>query len=115
MKRFWIGLLVVVGLVLAFSFAFGAEHLGLAWEGYFAPKHASIKRDVFKETRGYNEGKAQELQKYYSEYVLAGADTGKKQGVAALVRMAFAEYNESKIESPQLREWLVQIRAGKLP
>ena len=83
MKAIGIFLLVVVLLVATLAFAFGAEWLGIAWKGYFGPKHAAVEREVFKQTRSFTEGKAQELSKRRIEFLrLSTDDVNGKRAIA---------------------------------
>lgn len=97
-------------LVLLGSLAFGTEWAGLAWKGYFAPKHEAVRRQVFKQTRSYNEGKEQELLKLRLEYLRA--DKEDKQAIASTIRHAFADYDENLL-TPELRRFLHSMKYGK--
>ena len=98
-------------LALLGSIAFGLEWAGLAWQGYFSPKHEDVRREVFKATRSYNEGKLQELVKYRLEYMRTKDDT-ERGAIAATVRMAFSEYDESKL-TPELCDFVRICKYGK--
>ena len=92
---------------LLLGFLFGMEHLGIAWEGYFGPKRAAVKREVFKETRSYNEGMIQQLARYRLQYIKAESDV-EKEAIASTVRNMFAEYDKTKL-SPELRNFLGKV------
>ena len=79
MKIFGCIILGVLVIVLITSLAFGMEWLSIQWKGFFGPKHEAVRREVFKQTRSYNEGKEQELLKYRLEY-LQSKDEDVKQG-----------------------------------
>jgi len=104
-----IGSLVLVGVLL-----FGLEWAGIAWYGFFGPKREAVRREVFKETRSYNEAKEQELLKYRLEYLRADSDSDK-QAIASTVRLAFADYNETLLDSAELIQFLQQMKRGELP
>jgi hypothetical protein len=99
----------VLSLVLMLSLAFGLEWAGIKWYGYFGPKKEAVRREVFKETRSYNEGKEQELVKLRMEYLLA-KDENAKRALASTIRHLFADYDESLIDSAELRAFLKQIK-----
>ena len=103
-------LAVVLGLALILSFAFGTEWLGLKWKGYFAPKHATVERAVFKETRSYNEGKLQDLTRLRLQYLRAKS-ADDKEALASTIRLQFADYDEEKLPN-ELRVFLSQIKYG---
>ncbi len=110
MKVFGYIVLVVLVLVAMASLAFGLEWAGIAWKGYFGPKHEAVRREVFKQTRSYNEGKEQELLKYRFEYMRA--DEAGKKAIASTVRLAFADYDENLLDSAELRSFLKDMKYG---
>ena len=109
MKAIGIFLLIIVLLVAALAFAFGAEWLGIAWKGYFGPKHAAVEREVFKSTRGFTEGKAQQLSKMRMEFLRMKPDdvTGKR-AIASTVRHTFSDFDPSTLNT-ELRGFLNQM------
>ena len=115
MKQFFatvgVIILIVAVIVGAIAFAFGAEWLGIAWKGYFNPKHEDVRRETFKRTRSYNEGKEQELIKLRLEYIREKDETSKK-AIASTIRLAFADYDEKLLESAELRSFLKEIKYG---
>jgi hypothetical protein len=109
LKYMGIGALVLVGIALLIGLAFVLELGGLQWKRFFAPKHEDVRRDVFKRTRSYNEAKEQELLKYRLEYIRA-KDPVEKEAIASTVRMAFSDYDESLLDSEELRRFLKEIK-----
>ncbi len=91
-QMFIIVLLLVAIIALAFTLELG----GLGWKKFFAPKHAAVERQVFKETRSFNEAKLQELVRYRLEYMRSD-DPTEKGAIAATIRMSFADYDVSKL------------------
>jgi hypothetical protein len=60
----------IIVLVMLGSLAFGLEWAGIKWYGFFGPKRAAVRREVFKQTRSYNEGKEQKgNSKHYKTLV----------------------------------------------
>jgi hypothetical protein len=98
---------IIILVVLAFTFEVG----GLAWKSFFAPKHEAVRREVFKETRSYNEGNEQELIKLRLEYLRADSDD--KEALASTIRLSFADYPEDQLDSPDLRTFLREIKLGE--
>ena len=96
------------------SVAFGLEWAGIKWYGFFGPKHAAVRREVFKQTRSYNEGKEQELIKLRLEYLQAN-DVEAKRAIASTIRHSFADYDESLLDSSELRAFLKQIKYSTSP
>lgn len=106
-KVIGLGLLILAGVI---ALAFALELGGLQWKRFFAPKHEAVRREVFKETRSYNEAKLQELTKYRLEYLRA-KDPIEKAALASTIRHAFAEYDESKLPV-ELKNFLKKIKYG---
>jgi len=112
----WIvgGLLTFVIVVIVL----GALGLGVRWvnmqvEAWFAPREQNIKREVFENTKSYNEGKEQELIKYKFEYDRAKAkkDQGTMTAIEFAVRQAFADYEDDRL-SPELRDFVRHCKYG---
>jgi len=99
----------IVVLVILLSVAFGLEWAGIKWYGFFGPKRAAVRREVFKQTRSYNEGKEQELLKLRLEYLQAQNDESKR-AIASTIRHLFADYDESLLDSVELRAFLKQMK-----
>ena len=89
--------MAVIGVILgSIALAFTLELGGLQWKMFFAPKHAAVEREVFKETRSFNEAKLQELTKYRLEY-MRSKDDADKEAIASYIRLNFADYDRSKL------------------
>ena len=100
-----IGIVVIVALIaLAFVFELG----GLQWKKFFAPKHENVRREVFEETRSYNEAKTQDLARYKLQYERSN-DIEEKEAIAATIRHTFANYDAEKLPVG-LASFLRQIR-----
>lgn len=104
------GCLVVIVIVLFLVLIFGLEWLGLAWKRYFEPKHRSVERQVFKETRSYNEGVVQQLADYRLQYLQAETEQDRK-AILSTVRHQFGEYDENRL-SPELSSFLRKAKYG---
>jgi hypothetical protein len=68
MKEFGIGLLAIIVLI-ALGWIFTGNNLLM--NKYFLPKQEQVKREVFEETKSYNQGMIQELQNMQFEYIKA--------------------------------------------
>lgn len=112
MNKIVIGLLGILCVGLIILLAFGVEVGSLKWKGYFAPKHEAVRREVFKQTRSYNEGKEQELVKMRYEY-MTEKDNDTKEAILSTVRHSFGDYDENLIESAELRTFLKTAKYGK--
>ena len=109
MSKFQIVLSVICGIVVLIVLAFALELGGLQWKMFFEPKHEAVRREVFKQTRSYNEGKEQELIKYRLEYMKA--DDEGKLAIASAIRHSFADYDETLL-SGELKLFLRKVKYG---
>ena len=66
-----------------------------------------VKRDVFKETRSYNEGKIQDLARYILQYAQASGD--EKEVLKSTIIHMFADYNADDMPT-ELNKFLTDIR-----
>lgn len=94
---------VIVLIVLAFVLELG----GLQWKRFFAPKHEAVRREVFKQTRSYNESKTQDLARFRLQYMRGSAED--KAALAATIRTMFADYDRNLLPN-ELSDFLYQIR-----
>ena len=88
---------------------FGAEWLGLKWKGYFKPKHESIEREVFEETKSFVHGKQQFLAKAKREYDKCTDDICRK-AIENTILQECPTINADSIQNEQLRVFLKKCR-----
>lgn len=105
MKGFGIVVAALAGLFLVIALLFGLTWLGIEWDGFFGPKRAAVEREIFRETRSYDEGMIQQLARYRLQHVRAKSSEEKK-AIASTVRVMFAEYDPDKLERRDLRVFL---------
>lgn len=98
----------VVGLVAVLVAIFLIGLAGLGYYKFFEPRKENIRREVFEQTQSYTHGKIQDLAKYYEEY--NKAEFENKEAIRHLIIMRFAEFDESKIRSPKLKSFLINMR-----
>jgi len=98
-------LAIVVFVVIAFLFELG----GLQWSRYFGPKKENVKREVFEETKSYNESKIQDLVKYRHQYMMT-KDEQEKQAIATTIRHMFADFDIEKLPDVELKAFLKSIK-----
>lgn len=96
---FWV--LFVILVTTSFSF-FSLWHYG-----FFAPKQENIRREVFQNTRSYNEGKIHDLAKYRLEYI-STKDNDSKKAIRSTVLLMFADYPKERLPL-ELRSFMDQI------
>lgn len=76
---------------------------------FFAPKQEAVRREVFEQSKAYNQGVAQELEGAEMDY--AHADADQKAAIRSVVLHRVADYDESKL-TPDLREFVDTLRHG---
>ena len=103
---------------IAFVILLGALGLGGRWvnmkvEAWFAPQEQNIQREIFEQTKSFNEGKKQELVKFKFEWDRAKGkdDVGTMKAVESAVRHTFADYDADRL-SPELREFVRTCNGG---
>jgi hypothetical protein len=101
-----IGTIILV-IAIVVGVAFGALY---AYK-YFAPRYENARREVFENTRSYNEAKLQDLVKYRLEYLKASEED--KPILAQTILHMFANYDEDRLPY-ELRNFLRDIKDGTL-
>lgn len=100
----------IVGIVLLVVVILGADYfIGYKWFSFIAPKKENVRREVFLNTRSYNEGKMQDLIKLRLEYIKADKDL--KPVLKNTILHMFAEYDESKLPL-ELVSFLKEMKYG---
>lgn len=106
---YWVGgLLLLVAVILLADY-----FIGYRWFSFIEPKKENVRREIFLNTRSYNEGKKQDLIRMRMEYLQA--DESGKKVIANTIRHMFAEYNEDEKDLPvELKSFLKNIKYGEL-
>jgi len=105
MKVFLAGVVLVVLMLAASWLVVGnqillTKHLGAELE--------DAKREMFEETKSYNEGKTQQLAKYWQEYKTAASEEDKA-ALKATIQTMFADYDAENLPLP-LKGFLKEMR-----
>jgi hypothetical protein len=97
--------------------------LGLTWiaQGndffmyqYFAPKYEGARRQVFEQTRSFNQGMVQELQNMQFDYVKE-KDPKAKAALASVILHRVSGYNlNDPIVPADLREFIEGLKKQRL-
>lgn len=101
--------LIVIGSIIGlFLLIFLANEFSIFGTKFWGVRKENARREVFENTQSYVEGKRQELIKLHHEWNKASADD--KIAIEATIRMNFANFDESKIEQPELYSFLKTIK-----
>lgn len=102
------GITLFVGFVILLgALGLGGRWVNLKVEGWFAPREANVQREVFENTKSFNEGKEQELMKVYKEYLTATDET--KAGLRTYVSHTFADYPIERLDAT-LQDFVKECR-----
>lgn len=99
---------VLALLILIFGLAVGGRWTVLQVDRWLAPQEANVQREVFEETKSYNEGKEQELVKYKFEWERS-TDPVTRRAIESAVRHSFADYDISRLD-PELQNFVRNCR-----
>jgi len=99
-----------VGLFFVINLMMGVD---LAMYKFWAPKRANVEREVFEQTRSFNQGMIQELEDYHIQY--AQADDSGKETIRSTVLHRISGYNLDHPDvSQDLRDWIEQLKQDAL-
>ncbi len=76
----------------------------------FAPAQEGVRRQVFEQTKSYNQGMVQELQNMQFEYIKAAPE--HKDALASIILHRAADYDVNKMPS-DLRSFILQLRSER--
>lgn len=74
---------------------------------YFAPKREGVRREVFEQSRAFNQGMIQELQNMQFEYIQANEES--KQALASIILHRAADYPADKLPA-DLRAFIEDLK-----
>ena len=77
---------------------------------YFAPKQEAVRRQVFEQTKSYNQGLVQELENMQFQY--AQADDAHKAALASIILHRAADFDEDKLPR-DLYAFIQQLRRNR--
>jgi hypothetical protein len=102
------GILAILGgLVLVVALIVGMKFLGFNMWAYFAPKEAQVEREVFENTKGYNDGMLRDLENLMMEYQKAPKD--QKAALKDVVLHRFSVYPTERLPS-NLRSFYTDLK-----
>jgi hypothetical protein len=100
------GVLLFLGLVFGIGWAVQGNQFFMY--KVFAPKEAAVQREVFEQSKSYNEGKLQELRKAQLDYAKA-ATPEQKLAIGSYALHQVAGYDESRLPE-DLKQFVQQLR-----
>jgi len=103
-----IALILIGSIIGLFILIFLANEFSIFGTKFWGVRQQNARREVFEQTQSYVEGKRQELIKLHHEWNKANSDD--KIAIEATIRMSFANFDESKIEQPELNSFLKNVK-----
>jgi hypothetical protein len=103
-KIFGLFLLLIV-MVLGLTWVFQGNDFFLFQ--YFAPRTEQVRREVFEQSKAYNQGMVQELQNMQFEYVKASPE--HKKALGSLILHRAADYPLEKMPT-DLRDFIKGLK-----
>ena len=98
---------IVVGIVAILGVTWVAQGNDFFVYKVFAPKYEQTRREVFEQTKSYNQGMIQELQNMQFEYVKATPE--QQDGLASVILHRAADYDADKLPA-DLRQFIEKLR-----
>ena len=102
------GVIFVIVFFLGLTWLFTGNEFFLY--KYFAPKQEAVRRQVFEQTKSYNQGMIQELQNMQFEYVKA--TDSQKDALASIILHRTADYDETKLPY-DLRTFINELKRSQ--
>ena len=112
MTNFFRGLGIFLAIIVIF--------LGISWivtgndfflYKYFAPKQEAVRREVFEQSKAYNQGTIQELQDMEFQY--EQADSAHKTALASIILHRAADFDENKLPR-DLYDFIQKLKRDKI-
>lgn len=103
---------VVLWIICIFTvftlIGFATGGVQLLYNKIFLPANENVRREAFEQTRSFNEGKIQDLNKWRLEYMKA-KDPMDKKLIKQTILQAFVDYDDSKLPS-DLQQFLRTLK-----
>ena len=112
MRTLAVGVLGAIGVLVAMAvvaFAVGGTDFFLY--KVFAPRQEAVRREVFEQSKAYNEGMQQELQSMAFQY--EQTDASHRAALASLILHRVADYDIGKL-NPNMRRFIESLRAERM-
>ena len=110
MSKLKITRIVVAVLIAIVALDFAGSSYGVWKFGFFGPLYESARRDIFEQSRAFNEGMQQELQQMRLDYVRG--DTATRDALRSVILHRTAAYDLDAIRDPDLRSFIAGLRVN---
>ena len=106
MRSFLIVIAVIAGFI---AIVFFVNEFSILRTKFWGVRQENARREVFEQTHSYVGGKIQELSKLKHEW--NRSDEDGKITIESIVRSSFANFDETKIQDPNLYSFLQSVRS----
>jgi hypothetical protein len=100
--------LCLLGLTVLFGLGWLVQGNQFFMYKFFAPKQEAVRREVFEQSKAYNQGMQQELENMRFEYVKAAPDQQKM--LASLILHRAADYDLAKMQ-PDMQTFIMSLKS----
>jgi hypothetical protein len=101
-------MVIIGGILLLFAIMWGLALHNIAFQSVFRPMQENVNRQVFENTKSYNQGMIQELQNMQFEY-LRTTDKEGKASMATVILQRAADFPPERLPS-DLRSFIENIK-----
>lgn len=101
--------LILLGLIIVIALTWVSRGNDFFLSKFFAPKQEAVRREVFEESKAFNQGMVQELQNMRFQYEQASSE--HKAALASIILHRAADYDMEKLP-PDLRSFIEGLRSN---
>lgn len=106
-SAFIVGVLVIAG-IMAITWAIQGNDFFMY--KFFGPKYEQTRREIFEQSKAYNQGMIQELQSLQLDH--AKGNVEQKAAIRSIVLHRYADFDDSKLPG-DLRIFVSRMRGGE--
>lgn len=99
--------LIVLGIVILLSLPWMFIGNDYFLYKFFAPKQEQVRREVFEETKSYNQGMVQTLQNMQFEYIKSTKD--QQESLRGIILHRVADYDVNKLPN-DLKQFISELK-----
>lgn len=100
-----------VAWIIGLGFVIGGGLL--IYQKTLSIQHANAERQIFKESKSYNEGMVQDLSRDKLE-LSQTKDNDARNAIIEHILEKYSNFDENRIENRDLRSFLIDIRNGNI-
>lgn len=89
--------LSILGFLLFLVLICGLDYSGMLWNSFIGPKKENVRREIFEQTKSFNQGMIMQLVDYRKQYMISKSIEDKSI-IANTVSHMFADYNDSNLD-----------------